>query len=138
MKMGKYYITKSRRRAAREEPLRIVALSPAGGPVLDVNDYLVGQCNRIDIYANYDGEPFSAAVKVVGDFNCYLFSGESYRSANQWRLPEYRIPPGSFTLEVYVKGDNGSSSVKRYRLVNNGPTPEGLTLEPLKSPATQD
>jgi hypothetical protein len=115
--------------AAREEPFRTIALTPADVPVLEIKDYLVGQCNRLDIYANDDGEPFAIALKVNDDPNCYLFKGESYRSTNQWRLPEYQIPLGNFTIDVYVKGDNGKSSTKRYRLLNSGTTPQGLTLE---------
>ena len=93
--------------------------------------YLVGQCDRLDIYANYEGETFAVALKVDGDPNCYLFRGESYQSTNQWRLPQYKIPPGDFEVEVFVEGDNAKSATKRYRLRNTGTTPEGLTLEAL-------
>lgn len=105
-----------------------MALYPGGGAV-HLDDYLIGQCDRLDIYANRDGEQFSAAVKVAGDYDCYLFRGESYRATNQWRLDKYRIPSGTFTLEVYVEADNGRSNTKTYRLLNSGTTPEGLTLE---------
>jgi len=116
--------------AAREEPTKLVAITPAGERVIDVNNYLVGQCDRLDLYANDYGEPFAVALKVIDDLDCYLFKGESYRAlTNQWRLPQYRIPSGIFTLEIYVKADNGRSSTKKYRLVNRGTTPEGLTLE---------
>jgi hypothetical protein len=119
--------------AAREEPFRTVSLMPVGLTEIkqftEIKSYLVGQCDRLDIYANNDGEPFAVALKVVDDADCYLFKGESYRSNNQWRLPEYRIPPGNFTIDVYVKGDNAKSSTERYRLLNSGTTPEGLTLE---------
>ena len=95
------------------------------------DDYLVGLCNRLDIYANHDGEAFAVAVKVDGDPNCYLFRGESYRSTNQWRLPEdVDCLLGEFVVEVFVEGDNGKSKTTRYRLHNDGNTPQGLTLEP--------
>lgn len=115
--------------AATQEPWRMVALSASGQPVFHIEEYLVGQCDRLDLHPKYDGELFSVAVKIVGDADCYLFRGESYRSENQWRLSSYRIPLGTFILEVFVEADNGRSPMKKYRLLNNGTNPEDLTLE---------
>jgi hypothetical protein len=119
--------------AATPQPLRLMALPIAGGAVLQdvLDESLIGQCDKIDIYANYEGQLFAVAVKIVDDSDCYLFRGESYISQQQWRLPKYKIPSGTYTLEVYVEADNGKSKNKTYRLHNVGTNPEDLTLEPV-------
>lgn len=91
---------------ARPEPFRVVSILPEGRPILAIDDYLVSQADRLDVYANRFGESFAVVVKVDEDPNCYLFRGESYRSGDLWRLPQYRIPEGDLTLEVYLKADN--------------------------------
>jgi hypothetical protein len=114
---------------AREEPRRL-HLGLNGQIIEPADDYLVDLCDRLDIYAKDAGEAFAVAIKVAGDPDCYLFSGASYRSPTL-RLPELRIPPGDFTLEVFVTGDNGKSGTRRYRLRNQGTVPQGLILDPL-------
>jgi hypothetical protein len=115
--------------SARREPLVTTAVPFAPYLFQYPDDYLVGLCNRLDIYANRYGEAFAVAVKVDGDPNCYLFRGESYRSTNQWRLPEDIMPLGEFVVEVFVEAGNGRSKTVKYRLHNEGNTPQGLTLE---------
>ena len=98
-------------------------------PTYIIDDNLVEVCDRLDIYANYCGEELSVAQKVEGDANCYLFTGESYRSNNQYRLPKYRIPQGEYILEIFIEGDNAKSPNKKYKLRNQGQNKEGLTLD---------
>jgi hypothetical protein len=114
---------------ARREPLTISAGPDGRFPILLVDDYLIGRCDLLDIYANCIGEAFAVALKVEGDRYCYLFRGESYRSKNQWRLPQHKIPEGEFKIEVLIEGDNGKSPIKNYRLRNHGTAPDGLTLD---------
>ena len=116
--------------SARREPYQVAGIYPSGAIAIQIDDYLVGLCNRIDIHANKVGEYFAVAAKIDGDPDCYLFRGESYRSNNQWRLPQDKIPPGDYILEVSVEGDNARSETRKYRLSNQGITPHGLTLEP--------
>ena len=48
------------------------------------------------------------------------------------RLPEYRIPEGDFTLEIYLEADNAHSKPKRYLLRNQGNQARGLSLEEMQ------
>ena len=61
--------------SARREPLVTVAIPVTPYIFQYPDDYLVGLCNRLDIYANHDGEAFAVAVKVDGDPNCIFSEG---------------------------------------------------------------
>ena len=95
--------------------------------------YLVQQANFLDLHSKSEPENVAIVMKIQGDSECYLFSGESYESPRQWRRQDRMIPQGEFVMLVQISSENAKSSVYEFSISNNGTTRDGFRIEQVKT-----
>lgn len=82
-----------------------------------------------DISSGDRAQDVAVAIKVAGDEYCYGFTNESYREGNVWRLAEYRLPKGHYSVEALAVSGEIRSRPVRFTLRNDGPALTDLWLD---------
>jgi hypothetical protein len=97
------------------EPLAL-QLSVGGVPGVLVDPQRLSPESRTDVHAG-DAEPFDVAAKFDEEASCYGWSNLNYFCRPVWRHPEWRIPPGTYEVEVTIES-SGARCTRRFRLLN--------------------
>jgi hypothetical protein len=62
--------------------------------------------SRTDVPADGVPKVLNLAIKLVGDEDAYGFSNYNIVAGNVWRLPEFKLVPGSYKVRVRLLGEN--------------------------------
>lgn len=85
----------------------------------------------INVYPG-ESETFGVAARFDADAECYGWCNENYVSQPQWRQPDWLLPPGTYRIQVAVRG-GGIPRRASFLLVNDGARDEfRLEEDPLR------
>ena len=73
-------------------------------------------------------EQVAVAVKVDGEADCYGFTSKSYYG-DHWRLPEYRLPLGTYRVTATAISGEVRSDSQEFLLHNDGTSLSDLWLD---------
>lgn len=90
------------------------------GQVQQVFDpWLIHMGRFKDMSAGGSLEEVAVAIKIDGDSDCFGFTNESYQG-NYFRLPQYRLPTGSYVVTATATSGDFQSDPVRFILHNDG------------------
>jgi len=93
--------------------------------------FLIPFAEVLDIHHNVPAEGFCPVIKYENETECYAFSAWSYLrgQAPGHKVPEWKISPGKYIIEVELVYSGKKSQKERFLLENNSTAADGIELK---------